>query len=325
MNPESNSIDFQSISLKKLPFGVLTFNMDGFITNFNALAASHLNIEPQGKKLIGLKFLKLITNKKLIREINNCLTKGKKKFILRPILYNNKYLHIRGIGTLNGILLIILDETDIVTAQHNATQNLILGQEAERGRLAKEIHDGLGPLMSTIRLEMDALSKTTKNIKILEKLESLKRMVADTALEMRQISHDLMPSSLADFGLITSIINLSNRINNSKKVKVYFDYNIQNQRLNANLELNIFRIVQELVNNALKHAFATEIQLQIRVSEVNLYLTYEDDGKGVDITKVHGGIGLANIRTRVKSLNGFFEIDSSEGNGFLANAVIPLN
>lgn len=324
MKTNNEASDFLRILVKEIPFGIITFDLEGIVTMINEQAIQLLEVDHDLSAAMGQPIETIIKNERLNTRIKACVEVKRKNFTIRPIELNGRFLVIKGQKLLDGMLIIVLDDTDILTAQFQATQNLILGQEAERGRLAKDIHDGVGPLMSTIRMQVDNLLHTTKNPQIKSKLDNINQMIVETSSEIRQISHDLMPSSLKDFGLITSVKNLVNKINESKSININFEHKVKNQELEQVLEINLFRIIQELINNALKHSEASQIDIQLRKFKNKIQLTYEDNGKGMDIQNLNQGMGLSNIKTRVKSLQGYFEIESMPGNGLQAHAVIPL-
>ncbi|GLR15591.1 sensor histidine kinase [Portibacter lacus] len=309
-----------------IPFGVITFTTDGQILNANKQARKLLNIKSDIDQLTGLDLFGIIKSDRVRKSIKRLLDNKRKGFNLQRIHVGGRYVNIRGKKLKDNFLITIIDTTENVESQDTATLNLILGQERERTRMSKEIHDGVGPMMSTIKLQVDALYGLATNEKVKSKLDSINQMIIDTSRDIRQISHDLMPSSLKDFGLVTAIENMAKRINehNSMNITIFYQLKIEEGILDHVIELNIFRIVQEVINNAIKYSECTEIHIQLRTYDDKLQLTIEDNGKGMNIEEVESGMGLQNIATRVKTLHGIFEMESSPGNGLLSQIIIPL-
>ena len=148
--------------------------------------------------------------------------------------------------------------------------------------------------------------------------------ISEIASDIRQISHDLMPNSLIDFGIVTALSNFSNRITQTGEVEVVYKSNIEDGYLTKEHELNIFRIVQELVNNALKYSKCGIIKITLQEVENRLIIAVVDDGEGMESGKSEQGIGLHNINSRVDSLHGTISIDSEKGSGVSAIIELPL-
>ncbi len=195
-------------------------------------------------------------------------------------------------------------------------QASVLGEENERKRLAQELHDGLGGLLSSVKL---ALPKNDPDpdlaIKLLDKAST----------ELRQIAQNLMPVNLNKFGLIAAIQDLCN-----EKQESGLDIFFQSIQLDPNalqkIELHIYRIVQELVNNAIKHAKASEILVQLSAHNAYLFITVEDNGIGMKtaLQSPKGHFGLDNIRSRLELLGGTMQIESKPNEGSSINIQIPM-
>lgn len=209
--------------------------------------------------------------------------------------------------------------------QLSATQALLQGQENERSRMAKELHDGLGGLLSGVKLNLNNMHKKLiiteedgtafeKSIHLLDKSIS----------ELRRVAHNLMPESILKFGLDGAIKEFLQSIQNENMNIVYQSYHIENG-LGKQLDISVYRIIQELVNNAIKHSEANEILVQIRKDENLLILDVEDNGKGFDInsTNKESGMGLNGIQSRVNYWKGKLEIDSDQNSGTAVHIEIP--
>lgn len=193
--------------------------------------------------------------------------------------------------------------------------SVIEGQEIERERIAKELHDSLGGLLSTIKLQIDnakTAPKTNHN-----GVFSRAHELLDTAVEeVRTISRNLQPVSLKKLGLVAAIKDLINRFEGENIPEVYFQYYDVPTQMNKMVSLSVYRIIQELLNNSLKHAKAKEILIQINSEDDDLVIQYEDDGIGYDQTQIpKKGMGLENIKSRVNYLHGSLSVDTQPGEG----------
>jgi two-component system, NarL family, sensor kinase len=217
-----------------------------------------------------------------------------------------------------------LAENEIITLQKEkkltASESIIQGQEEERSRLARDLHDGLGGLLSGIKL---TLNNMTGNVILSEQsANTFSRALGqlDNAIaEMRRVAHSMMPEALLKFGLKDALNDFCEGISQSGKIKVHFQSYNFDKRLDQTVEVTIYRIIQELLNNTLKHAEATEVFVQLNQDDQHLTISVEDNGKGFDINKLHEakGIGMQNVENRVAYLNGKIDIQSSEGKGTL--------
>ncbi|HOT15130.1 MAG TPA: sensor histidine kinase [Bacteroidales bacterium] len=196
-----------------------------------------------------------------------------------------------------------------------ATQMVLQGEETERARLARDLHDGLGGLLSGVKLSMAGIKNNpdgTENSQVDKALQLLDISIA----ELRRMAHNLMPESLVKYGLHEALSDFCNSMDNTS-CKVIFNFYGQSSRLDKKFENNLYRIAQELINNALKHAQATEIIVQLVQEHNRINLTVQDNGKGFDtrILEKSKSSGIANIRSRVESLNGWLEITSNINQG----------
>lgn len=199
-----------------------------------------------------------------------------------------------------------------------ATQSLLKGQEEERSRIAKDLHDGLGGLLSGVKLQLGAMKGnlilTEENGTAFNRvLNNLEESIA----EMRRVAHNMMPETLLKFGLPQALQDYSNGLSQQQDFTIRCEFIGMEKRLDNSTEVVIYRIVQELLNNAVKHSGATAILVQImRHDEERLNITVEDNGKGFDPNVAgESTAGLRNIRSRVKYLNGKIDIQSEPGNG----------
>ena len=179
------------------------------------------------------------------------------------------------------------------------------GEAAERTRLARDLHDGLGSMLTCVRLNLENIKKSKS-----DDFGGTITMLNDSMAELRRIAHHLMPESLSRNGLKTALTDFFNEL-----PAVQFAYYGNEERLDTKMEVMIYRIIHELVNNALKHAGASKIAVQVMQNPGYIAFTVSDDGCGFDTNKTHEGMGLKNIRDRVASNNGHLLVDSIPGKG----------
>jgi signal transduction histidine kinase len=211
--------------------------------------------------------------------------------------------------------------------QLQIASEILNSQEEERNRIAKDLHDGLGGMLSSIKLN---LSSINGNIIINDKdatIFSKSLTQIDLAIkEMRRVAHNMMPETLLKFGIVDAIADLCDFINEGKNLNVLFTpVNFKGQ-LNRNIEVSLYRIVQELINNAIKYSQCKNIIVQLSNSNTLLTLVVEDDGIGfaLDELSLKKGTGIENIKARVSYLNGLFTIESTKGKGATFIVEIPL-
>jgi signal transduction histidine kinase len=196
--------------------------------------------------------------------------------------------------------------------------------ETERSRLAKDLHDGLGGLLSGIKLTLNSVADKVneKNTLLFNKANN---QLDNAISEMRRVAHNMMPEALLKFGLGEAIQDYCDGINESNLVKMKYTQIGSLQSLDKSAEIVLYRIIQELTNNALKHAVAKNIFIQINKHSKGFTITIEDDGKGFDYTaSAGGGQGLKNVQSRISYLKGSYDIKSEKGNGTSINIEIPI-
>ena len=211
-----------------------------------------------------------------------------------------------------------LSEQQIKLSREKASA-LLQGQENERKRIVQDLHDGVGQHLTGIRLQVQALDDGKLK-------QALSLLIDETIKEVKQVSYDIMPSVLLDFGLNAALNGLCEHIKKYSSIYIDFTY-VKEIEKNLPFEISIavFRIVQEAFNNILKHADATKIDFYVRKSETELYLFVEDNGKGFDATlSATGGLGLQSMTERTKLLNGIIEINSNVAVGTSIEVTIPV-
>jgi len=205
-----------------------------------------------------------------------------------------------------------------------AAKLLVEGQEEERKRIAMELHDGLGVLLSATKMQFSTIIDNSPENKVL--IEKATRMLEQASGDVRKISHNMMPGLLTKLGFFEAVEDLFENIGDTKDMNAICTISGNQDRLSENKEIMLYRIVQEMANNTLKHAEARNIELQIHVLQGMLDMKYSDDGKGFDVGKnlESESIGLKSIQSRVNFLNGTLVIESEPGEGARYSIQIPV-
>ncbi|MBC7868149.1 MAG: sensor histidine kinase, partial [Gloeobacteraceae cyanobacterium ES-bin-316] len=200
-----------------------------------------------------------------------------------------------------------------------ATEAVLKGEEQERSRLAKDLHDGLGGMLSGIKYSLNTMKGnlilTPENAQAFERSMD---MLDSSIKEMRRVAHNMMPEALVKFGLDTALKDFCNDISNSGALQVsYQSIGVANASIDQTIAITIYRIVQELLNNTMKHAGALTALVQLTKEENQMSVTVEDDGKGFDTVLLghSGGIGWSSIQNRVEFLKGKLDVHSQPDKG----------
>ncbi|MEM6523506.1 MAG: sensor histidine kinase [Bacteroidota bacterium] len=202
----------------------------------------------------------------------------------------------------------LLQQQEIKTAYA-----MLDGQDKERKRIAAELHDNLGSILVTLSMYADTLSgQVNKQVKdITDRMSEAAKQANE---EVRKISHSLDSGLLNHFGLKTAISQLLEAVEVSKNISIHREIHLKDHFTNET-GLNVYRIVQELVTNSLKHSGCAEIRLEVNQLNGDINLIFEDNGNGFDVSAVKKGMGLSNIEKRVEKLEGQLTIDSAPGKG----------
>ncbi len=201
-------------------------------------------------------------------------------------------------------------------------------EEKSRSRFSKELHDGLGPLLSSAKMSLSALDADTLTDEQREIVGNTSYVIDEAIRSLREISNNLSPHVLNDFGLGRGVQNFVSKCAEIYNVEILFETNLGGDRFDEDVEVILYRVVCELVNNSLKHSGCTQIKISLVKSGSVLQLDYMDNGKGFDPDAVVDcGMGLSNIASRVNSLNGEFGMTRVEGErdrGMKAEVVVDL-
>ena len=262
------------------------------------------------------------------KEVLQLKTQNEKKATLNKILIGSSigllvlafliYLNFKNKQKLQNLKISELEKDK----QLHAIDSMLKGQEEERSRIAKDLHDGLGGLLSGTKLSFTTMKEnlilTPENAIQFDKSLS---MLDTTMSDLRKVAHNLMPEALVKFGLNEALKDFCTSIQSTQTVKVIYQKLGSDQKYENTTEVFIYRIIQELVTNALKHAQAKEILVQLATHEKNIHITVEDDGIGYESNTIKNqkGSGLANIEYRVNYLNGKIDTVSSPNNGTAVN------
>ncbi len=196
---------------------------------------------------------------------------------------------------------------------------IIAAEDEERKRIAKDLHDGAGQHLSVVKMNLSAFAERQPA----QELDNVMNLLDDAVKEVRNVSHMMMPAVMLTNGLCGAIQNLISKVNSNKTINFTTQFVGLNNQLDEKIQTTVYRITQESLNNIIKHAKATNVDIQLIQYPSYLMLMIEDDGKGFDLEKINQGMGLSNIESRALYINAKFHIDSSIGNGTTITLEIP--
>ena len=201
-------------------------------------------------------------------------------------------------------------------------------EEKARSRFSKELHDGLGPLLSSAKMSLTVLARESRETGDAERRESIANttyVIEEAIRSLREISNNLSPHVLNDFGLARGVRNFIDKTAAIHDVNISFTTNLRAERYDTDVEVILYRVVCELINNSLKHAACTSVNLSLAQNGSTLVLNYSDNGRGFNPQAMMDcGMGLSNISSRINSLGGTFDITSSKGRGMRATIRVGL-
>ncbi|QDP41289.1 sensor histidine kinase [Radiobacillus deserti] len=206
---------------------------------------------------------------------------------------------------------------------------IIEAQEEERRRLSREMHDGPAQMLANILLRSELIDRTFRERspeEALEEIKDMRKMVRSSLYEVRRIIYDLRPMALDDLGLIPTMKKYLANMSEYNKIDIEFTTHGKERRFNSKYEVALFRLVQESVQNAIKHAEASSIQVKVEITESAVLVVIKDDGKGFDTKhKKDHSFGLVGMKERVDMLEGQLKITSKVGKGTTIFIQVPLN
>ena len=218
-------------------------------------------------------------------------------------------------------------QTAILKQQDLATKSIIEAEENERKRIAGDLHDGVGQLMSAAKMNLSSFESRshfeTENDRF--EFEKIISLVDESCKEVRNVSHNMMPNALLKRGLSSAVKEFIDKIDHHVlKVNLYSEG--LNERLDTNIETVLYRVIQECVNNVIKHSHANVLDISLIKDREGIDVTIEDNGNGFDTSEISQveGIGLKNIRARIDYLKGSFDFDSAPGKGTMVAIHVPI-
>jgi two-component system NarL family sensor kinase len=315
--------DFKSALLYRKKYDTLNDTLTSETTNKNIHLLEKKYVTSKKDNQIATQQLAIAENKNIIQKkntLNIILAVGSLLLLLFSLLiyrnFKNRHQLLKKEKELQKQKIAELEK------QHQlvAMQSVLKGQEEERSRLARDLHDGVGGLLSGVKLSM---SNMKGNVFLSEEnTQAFSNVIVQldqSIAELRRVSHNMMPEALIKYGLKEALENYCENLNLSGKLKVQLQTYGMETRLDQNTEIIVYRIVQELLNNIIKHAEAKNVLIQLVHEGERFNLTVEDDGKGFDINETKNGAGLANIKARAEYLDGNVDIVSKKGEGTSVN------
>jgi signal transduction histidine kinase len=217
----------------------------------------------------------------------------------------------------------ILDQKQLQTIRQekeiHLLQAVMQGEEKERSRIAKDLHDGVAGMLAAVKMHFNSIALHVGGVRQTEGYQQGLNLLDEASQEVRKTSHNLMPEVLLQHGLDEAIRRYCNNVTNSSKLLVQYDSIGELERFVDSFELSVYRIVQELLNNIVKHSKASEAIVQITYQSQLLSITIEDNGIGFSKEgSQKDGMGLKSLQSRVKAMNGKIEFDSTAGQGLNA-------
>ncbi len=277
-------------------------------------------IHPEDKEKFNEEFLYLLEGGVNKGQEFRILTKDNKTLfvvLFLKVMDSNEYLK-------RGLRGFIIDITDRKKLERKVLSAVIETEDKERRRFSEDLHDGLGPLLSTIKLYINQMmSGKVTQAEEQELFAYANELLDESISTTRNIANNILPGSIVDNGLIPVVSSFCHHIEKTGSLKVLFSYNVE-KRLDINLELNIYRIIIELINNSIKHAYASKIDISIIIEDNRFALQYSDNGVGFDFNLVKHGLGLDNIINRAQSLNADFQFKKAD-KGMLFNLEVDIS
>lgn len=222
------------------------------------------------------------------------------------------------------ILAVFRDNTERINRDKLMYSAVLEAEERERLNLSRELHDGLGPLLSTLKIYFDVLEKRPGDPEIISRIHNI---LSESIKTVKAISNNLSPYMLQSLGIEKALQGFIHNVSVNEFPKIELNSNIHT-RLSEKVEITVYRMLTELLNNSLKHARANHILIQLLLDKQTLTISYSDDGIGFDMDQKNqqvSGIGLFNIKNRIDKFGGTINMESQEGKGFQLNAYLNVN
>ena len=202
-------------------------------------------------------------------------------------------------------------------------QSFFEGEQEERARVGREIHDSIGAMLLTMTRRLETYKSKHHAQEQIEDINEILTMIRATSKELRNTVHNLIPEAITLQGLEETIDNFCKEVSKGKEIEIQLYINGDWTSVNQTISFNVFRIVQESVHNIVKHSAATIAAINIVLSEGDVKIIIEDNGRGIEKQVSNKGNGLRNISWRVASLKGTMSIESAKGKGTIIHIAIP--
>jgi signal transduction histidine kinase len=217
---------------------------------------------------------------------------------------------------------VAVDLTERVS--RDAVRRVVEAQEAERARVARELHDETGQALTSMLLALKPLEQAIGGPEARQAVEGLRELVVATLQDVRRLAVQLRPAALDDFGLPAALTRLAATVSEQSGTQVDLEAHLGEQRLAGEVETTLYRIVQEALTNVVKHAEATRASVTLTRKPGSVVAVVEDDGRGFDVAAANGGLGLIGMRERLAVVGGRLSIEASPGSGTTLVAEVPL-
>ncbi|MFK5883967.1 MAG: histidine kinase [Candidatus Izemoplasma sp.] len=314
---------------------ILLFDQRGRVIDYNKASMNLFATENNPLNLVSIKNIikdkndakQIIEKLKSTGIINNfeCQVYGKNNEIKNCLLSANKITN--SYGETISYQAIIKDITERSKMNQLLLKKTIETQEQERERISRDLHDGVGQSLAAIKLQLESLKANhSQNKDINNELKVIPEILQNAIKDLRRICFNTLPLVLQEYGLIKAIKELQSNVYNLD-FKLIFNYSNDFPKMTKSLEISIFRIIQEFINNSIKHSGATEVNIDLENNKEHIILNLKDNGIGFNINdlELFKGHGLKNIKTRIDSFKGNIKINSTIDNGTEFDIAFPIH
>lgn len=312
---------------------ICIINEEGLIIEANSAFCTMIDIEKS--MLTQMSFYEIIDTEYQLffkERHKELLDFGETKFEVRLQKRAKKVVHIEMLAkkivyeNCRAFMVVSHNLTERMLTQQEILKSSVMAEETERSRIAQDLHDGIGPLLTSIKLFSETLINTDKPELILMLEKQIIESLDDAIDQVSAISNNLSPHILKNFGIEQAVKKFCQNITNSTNVTIRQNITI-GQRIQEEIEVTLYRLVIELINNTLKHANAGSVDIEMWQDENKLFFTYSDDGVGLDdynFFQKKGGMGLFNLKNRVEAMQGIFSYKSAKDKGVAYYIRLPL-
>ena len=313
---------------------ILLFDTKGQIIDFNKSATTMFGSNSNNINFLNINSIikdkriveQLLEKLKIYGVINSfeCQLHSNNKEIRTCLLSVNKITN--NFGTIISYQATIKDITQHIEMSQLLLKKTIETQEQERERIAQDLHDGVGQSLVAIKMHLESLKDNyNQNNSIKNELETIPKILKDTIEDLRRICFNTLPLILQEHGLIKTIEELQSKVYNAG-FKITFDYKNDFSKITKSLEISIFRIIQEFVNNSIKHSEATEVIIDLESKSNKITLNLKDNGTGFNINNldINKGAGLKNIQNRINYFRGEIKMNSIINKGTEFDIAFPI-